>query len=447
MLHAMSKFFTLIVRRYLPDAYLLVILLTFITFFIAFLFTDTSSFTLINAWGDGISSIFVFTIQTALIYITGHALASTQTVRIFINAIVSHATTNYRAAVITFLATAIGSLFNWGFGLVVGGIVAREIARKIPNIDYGFIVASGYSGFIVWQGGFSSATAADLATSGGVFAKVLEAENVTSTVLSIQDTIFSQFNIVITLSLLVVIPILLYRIQPKKDEIKPINPKLFRKEEILPVPPIEDTPASRLEHSRLLSLLFSIFGFSYLAVYFYTNGLSLNLNILIIIFMWLGIFLHKEPIRYVVALKDASAGASGIITQFPLYGGIQGIMVESGLVDFIANYFVEIATAKTFPLMTFLAAGFINTLVPSGGGQWIVQAPIVIPVALDIGADPALVSMAVAYGDQWTNMIQPFWALPMLAIAKLDVRDIMGPCIMTLIVSGIIMGGGLYLFS
>ncbi len=447
MLYSMSKFFTLIVRRYLPDAYLFVIMITFLTFFIALFFTNTGFFEIINAWGDGISTLFVFTIQMALIYITGYALASTESVRKIIHSIAGFATTTYKASVITFLVTALGSLFNWGFGLVVGGIVAREIARRVPNIDYAFIVAAGYSGFVVWHGGFSSSIGADLATSGGIFAMALEAEGITPFLFSFNETILSAFNITITLAMLFAIPLMLYKIQPKKDEIKPVNPKLFSKEEDLKVPECEDTPASKLEHSKIVTLLFSLFGFSYIIYYFYTNGFSMNLNILIIIFMWLGIFFHKKPINYVYSLKAASAGASGILTQFPLYGGIQGIMITSGLVDAIANFFVEIATAETFPLMTFLAAGFTNCLVPSGGGQWIVQAPIVIPVAIDIGANPALVGMAVAYGDQWTNMIQPFWALPMLAIAKLDVRDIMGPCIMTLLLSGGIMGAGLLIFA
>ena len=122
-------------------------------------------------------------------------------------------------------------------------------------------------------------------------------------------------------------------------------------------------------------------------------------------------------------------------------------MVASGLASMIASGVMSIATAKTLPLLTFISAGIINIFIPSGGGQWIVQAPISIPPAIDMGANVGLTGMAVAYGDQWTNMIQPFWALPMLAIAGLGIRDIMGPCVMTLIYSGIIMGAGLYFFA
>lgn len=447
MLHSLSRFFTLIVRRYLPDAYIFAILLTFITFMAALLWTPKTPLDLVQAWGSGISSLLLFTIQSALIYTTGHALASTPAVRRLLNTIASIPHTPFQAALMAFFVTAFGSLFNWGFGLVVGGLVAREMARRVPNMDYGFTVAAGYSGFVVWHGGFSSAVAADLATKGGVLSKAMTSKGLPDLVIPFSDTILSTYNLTITIAMLVLLPFLLRAIAPRPDEVIPVDPRLFEGNDELQVPVADGSPASRLEHSRLVTLMFSVLGFSYLGYHFYTRGLDINLNILIIFFMWTGLFLHRTPIRYVSALKEAVSGASGIITQFPLYGGIQGLMISSGLAALIANWFVSVSSAKTFPLMTFLAAGFINTFVPSGGGQWIVQAPITLPAALELGANPGLVGMAVAYGDQWTNMIQPFWALPMLAIAKLGVRDIMGPCIMTLLLSGLIMGTGLYFFA
>ena len=447
MLYGLSRFFTMLVKRFLPDAYILVILLTLVSFITAFIFTESSCIDLINAWGKGFSSLLMFTIQSALIYTTGHALASTHAVRRLLDSVAGIPRTPFQAALMTFYVTAFGSLFNWGFGLVVGGLIAREMARRVPNSDYGFTVAAGYSGFVVWHGGFSSAVAADLATSGGVLSKALAARGLPDMVIPFSDSILSASNITITAVMLIVLPFMLKAIHPHPDEVVPVDTALFGEEKDLDVPPLEDSPASRLEHSRALSLLFSALGFAYLGYHFWTRGMDINLNILIIIFMWLGIFLHGTPIRYVVALKEAVAGASGIITQFPLYGGIQGIMVASGLASMIASGVMSIATAKTLPLLTFISAGIINIFIPSGGGQWIVQAPISIPPAIDMGANVGLTGMAVAYGDQWTNMIQPFWALPMLAIAGLGIRDIMGPCVMTLIFSGIIMGAGLYFFA
>jgi short-chain fatty acids transporter len=142
-------------------------------------------------------------------------------------------------------------------------------------------------------------------------------------------------------------------------------------------------------------------------------------------------------------VNEAIKGAGGIAVQFPLYGGIQGILIGTGLAGIIAKWFIAISTEFTYPFFTFIAGGVINMFVPSGGGQWVVQGPINIPAAIELGVSPAKVAMAIAYGDQWTNMIQPFWALPLLGIAKLGTKDIMGYCTMVLLVSGVIMSAGL----
>lgn len=132
--------------------------------------------------------------------------------------------------------------------------------------------------------------------------------------------------------------------------------------------------------------------------------------------------------------------------QFPFYAGIMGMMVSSGLAEKMSLWFVQISNEYTFPLFTFISAGIVNFFVPSGGGQWAVQAPVMLPAALELGVDTAKTAMAVAWGDAWTNMIQPFWALPALAIAGLRAKDIMGFCIMALIVSGLIISIGLLVF-
>jgi len=196
----------------------------------------------------------------------------------------------------------------------------------------------------------------------------------------------------------------------------------------------------------ILNAAFAVMGVVWLVNHFVTKGFDLNLNVVIGIFLIAGVILHKTPINYVRAVQEAIGGAAGIVLQFPLYGGIQGIMVSSGLAGVIATAFTSIATARTFPLMTFLAGGVINMFVPSGGGQWAVQGPINIPAGIEIGADAARVAMSIAYGDSWTNMLQPFWALPLLGIARLKVKDIMGYTMMTLIWSGIIIALGLLMF-
>lgn len=213
------------------------------------------------------------------------------------------------------------------------------------------------------------------------------------------------------------------------------------------------TPAEKLENSCFVNYILAILGFSYIVYYFVNSAkqgkFDLNLNIVNLIFLMLGIFLHRTPRSLIDAFGEASKGASGIILQFPLYAGIMGIMTGASaegvsLASVISNFFVNISTVKTFPLFTFLSAGIVNLFVPSGGGQWVVQGPIMMPAGLEIGVDPAKTAMCIAYGDSWTNMIQPFWALPALGLAKLGARDIMGYTLIVLIVSGLVIAAGVF---
>jgi short-chain fatty acids transporter len=176
------------------------------------------------------------------------------------------------------------------------------------------------------------------------------------------------------------------------------------------------------------------------------NGFNLNINVVNFIFLFLGILLHGTPRNYIDSVSEAVKGASGIIIQFPFYAGIMGMMMGSGLVSEMSDWFVKISNETTFPLFSFLSAGLVNMFVPSGGGQWAVQAHVMLEAGMKLGIEPAKTAMAVAWGDAWTNLIQPFWALPALAIAGLKAKDIMGFCLIATIVSGIIIGLGLTIF-
>jgi short-chain fatty acids transporter len=166
---------------------------------------------------------------------------------------------------------------------------------------------------------------------------------------------------------------------------------------------------------------------------------GLNLNSVIGLFLFLAILLHQTPANLLKSLQEGVSGGSGIIIQFPFYAGIMAVMKDSGMALQISQSFVTISSAETLPFWSFISAGLVNIFVPSGGGQWALQAPIVIPAAIELGAEINRVAMAVAWGDAWTNLIQPFWALPVLAIAGLKAKDIMGFCLIQLLVSGVII--------
>ena len=216
-----------------------------------------------------------------------------------------------------------------------------------------------------------------------------------------------------------------------------------------------------MEHSKILWIITIVAGFAYIVFYFIDvvqksgpAGIpnSLNLNIVNFIFLFVGVLLHGDLRKYVDAIGEAASGAAGILLQFPFYAGIMGMMVAANangvsLASIISDFFVSISNNVTFPLFTFLSAGIVNFFVPSGGGQWAVQGPIVMPAASKMGIEAGRACMAIAWGDQWTNMIQPFWALPALGVAGLSAKDIMGYLVIVLIFTGLVACGGFLLWA
>jgi short-chain fatty acids transporter len=445
MFNRLTNFFVKVAQRYLPDAYLFAIILTFVAFGAALIWTDKGPMDIVMMWGNGLWGLLAFSMQMALILVTGHALASSKPVHAVLRRLAQIPQNNVQAVMLVALVAGVANFLNWGFGLVVAALLAREVAKVGRKVDYPMLVAAAYSGFVMWHGGISGSIPLALATKGHIVEKLVG-------IIPVSQTIFSYWALIITWGVILTTPVLFYFMAKGKAEkdMVLLDPALLAEEEAAAAAAevaatADVTPATKLENSLIVNYAFALMGVIWLVKHFLTNGFDLNLNVVIGIFLILGTIFHKTPINYVKAINEAIKGAGGIALQFPLYGGIQGIMVSSGLAAVIAKGFISIATVKTFPLMTFLAGGLINMFVPSGGGQWAVQGPINIPAGLELGVEPARVAMGIAFGDSWTNMLQPFWALPLLGIAKLKVKDIMGYCMMTLIWSGIIISLGLWL--
>ncbi|MFZ5824553.1 MAG: short-chain fatty acid transporter [Bacillota bacterium] len=441
MFSRLVRFFVNVSQRYLPDAYLFAIILTFVAFAAALIWTDKTPMQLLQFWGGGLWGLLAFAMQMTLILVTGHALASSPVVKGGLRALAQIPQNNASAVMLVVFVAGLASFLNWGFGLVVAALLAREVAKLGRKVDYPMLVAAGYSGFVIWHGGISGSIPLAVATKGHLVEKL-------TGIIPVSQTIFSVPNLVITFAVIFTLPILFWLVARSKQESELIivDPALMEEPVAPAAAAAEKTPATVLENSVIVNALFALAGVVYLVKHFMDKGFDLNLNIVIMLFLVVGVILHKTPINYVRAINEAIKGAGGIALQFPLYGGIQGIMVSSGLAAVIAQGFVSIATAKTFPLMTFLAGGLINMFVPSGGGQWAVQGPINIPAGIELGVDPAKIALAISYGDGWTNMLQPFWALPLLGIAKLQVKDIMGYTMLTLIWAGVIFALGLLIF-
>jgi short-chain fatty acids transporter len=157
--------------------------------------------------------------------------------------------------------------------------------------------------------------------------------------------------------------------------------------------------------------------------------------------------LVRSPFELIHLTKGAASNVGEILLQFPLYAGILGMMSTTGLIAVFSDAFVSIANPTSFGVLALLSAGLVNFFVPSGGGQFAVQGPIMLDAANQLGVDPSVAIMAVSYGDQWTNMLQPFWALPVLAIAGLKMRDILGYTVITFLGAGVVMALALFFVS
>lgn len=435
MFRRLTHFFVALVQKYLPDPFLFAVILTFIVFLGGVFLTDSSAYQMVQHWGGGFWNLLTFSMQMVLVLVTGHALANSAPVKKVLQVIASTAKTPAGAIMITVFVAAIASWINWGFGLVVGALLGREMARQVKGVDYRLLIAGAYIGFLTWHGGLAGSIPLALATPTDWSFELTGGINV-------GQTIFAGYNLIIAIVLIVTLPFLVRFMIPSKEETLEIDPALLEtKIEVEETDKVK-TPAEKIENSPIISLILTLGAVTFLIFYFGGGG-SLNLNIVNFIFLFAGILFHWTPRRYITALYEAVRGSGGIILQFPFYAGIMGMMISSGLAALISQWFVGISTEVTFPFFAFLSAGIVNFFVPSGGGQWAVQGPILIPAAIELGVDTARSAMAIAWGDAWTNMIQPFWALPALGIAGLNARDIMGYCIIALLYSGIIISIGL----
>lgn len=436
MLKLISKPAVKLVERYLPDPYIFVLLLTLIAAVAAIAVERQTPLAVLRMWGDGFWGLLTFSMQMLLVLVTGFMLASSPPVKRILQKIAGTAKSPGGAIILVTLVSLAASWINWGFGLVVGALFAKELARLI-KVDYRLLVASAYSGFVVWHGGLAGSVPLTIATEGHFSADQIG-------VIGTGSTIFAFFNLAIVVCLFIAVPLVnRMMLLDEKDSVY-VDPKLLDDE---PEPVGRITrPAEKLENSMPLALLVGVPGLLFLLDHFILRGGGLNLNVVNFMFLFLAIVLHRTPRNLLTSLNEAIKGGAGIVIQFPFYAGIMAIMVQSGLAQSMSEWLVSFATANSLPFWSFISAGIVNLFVPSGGGQWAVQAPVMLPAAEALGADIARVAMAVAWGDAWTNLLQPFWALPVLAIAGLKAKDIMGFCLIQLLITGIIISVGLVWF-
>lgn len=436
-MNTLANFTTRVVQKYLPDAFVLAIFLTIIVILAALGLTDSGLTDVVGYWGEGFSTLFVFAMQMALVLLTGFVLALSPVVEKLLGMLTDIPKKPNHAYALTAAISFVCCYLNWGLGLVVGALVAREMGKKIKGVHFPLVVAAAYSAEIVR--GPSSAIPVVMATPDNfMYDKV--------GLIPISETLYSWWNLAITAVIFAAI-IGFYLVMRVSEDKAVAFVDTVDEDHVHEEPEGELTFAERLDNSRILLMLLGVLPLAYLVMYFAEEGFNINLNTVILIFLTLALFAHRSVKDFLNAVQEAITSTRGIILQFPLYAGVAGIMSESGLVEIFSNAFISIANSTTFPLLTFLSAGLVNVFIPSGGGQWAIQGPVMLQAAEAMGASIPQTIMAFAWGDAWTNQIQPFWALPLLGVAGLNARSIMGYCILWLVITGVIICTGFTLLT
>jgi len=430
MLKKSSDFFVKLAERWMPDPLVIAIFLTAVAFAAALLLTDFTPGQAVDAWGHSYWSLLRFTAQMILILALGHVLANTRAVHRLLVAVASLVRSARMAYIGLTTFAGLVALISWGLGLIVPAILARIVADNCRErgikIHFPLLVACGYSGAVVSMQGLSASIPLVLNTPD----HFLESE---IGMIGLDQTIFSVWSISIVVAILLILPQVLSRLVPDDDKIVELVASTgsgsIQEDKISA--DATATPSQKVENSRWVTLLLALFGAAYVSRYFMAGG-QLQLDSLNMIFVVLGLAFADSPRHYIQLLSNAAKVAGPFLIQYPLYSGLMGLIAQSGLGALIVGGFVAVSNADTLAIWTFFSAAFLNLFIPSAGGQWAVQGPIVTEAAMQLGADIPRIAMAVTVGEVWTNSIQPLYAVPVLAIAGLHIRDIMGYSVIAL---------------
>lgn len=453
-------------NQFLPSPFAIALLLTAVAGFSALLISDADK--VLIAWSDGLwnPSLMRFGFQAMFMLVLGHVLALSAPIKYFLDKVVVIAVRNtaLAPAYVAFFALILGWL-NWGLGLVAGALLAKSVIDKSEKYGYGIrpglLGAAGYMGLLVWHSGLSGSAPLKVAESGhllSLFPNGAFWQQPIADTISISSTVFSTWNLSITLGVILVVVFLFGVLghlftQKQQESNTLISENRLTDDKMNRDQVLHSSIAEKLDQGRGLAWVFGVL-FLGTAIWltFASELQATRLGFVTpdwinLILLGLALLSHGSIKNLLSALEKAIGGASGILLQFPIYFGIMGIVTGTGLVDVLSGALVSSTNITTLPLAIFTSSGVLNIFVPSGGGQWAVQGPLVIEACHSMGMSLEKGIMAMAYGDQWTNMLQPFWALPLLGITKLKAQDILPFTLAALIVSGLVFIVGLLIIS
>jgi short-chain fatty acids transporter len=424
--------FTNWAERWFPDAYVFVALAVAVVAAAALL-NGSPAARVAASFGEGFWSLITFTMQMTMIVISGYVVASSPAVAKFIENLAALPRTGRAAIGFVAAVSMLVSLLHWAMALIFSGLLVRALARRADmRMDYRAGAAAGYLGLgTIWALGLSSSAAQLQANPASLPKPLLDITGV----IPFSQTIFLwQSAAVAALLLFVTVPLVL---MAAPSDAKAVTAQIMGvdvqavKSKLAP----PKRPGEWFEYSPLLTLLIVSLAGGWLAQEFSAKGPMLaisNLNTYNLIFLMVGALLHWRPRSFLNAVADAVPATSGILIQFPLYGGISAMMTTArgfggqSIADWVAHAFVSLTTADTFPVVMGIYSAVLGFFVPSGGGKWLIEAPYVMQAANDLKVHLGWTVQIYNTAEALPNLINPMWMLPLLGVVGLKPRDIVG---------------------
>lgn len=419
----LSKKFDFAAEKIIPDPLVFCLIFTLVLFVCGVLFTGSTPLDMAQYWYDGIWSQIAFAFQMSFMVVCCAVAARSPLIAAGLDRLAGLARTPISAVLLLMVFGYLASFVNWAFALIVTPVLAMALSKRIPGLHFPMMIAAGYSTMILGQ---------CLSPTGTVFALLASPEHFLAGKIGVipqTETTYNPANIVIWVILACITVLIAIMALPPTHQVVE-----FRREEAPAAPPATDLDstgyslADRMNGSRFIMWAMGLLGVTMIVYTIMSNGLfsSLTLNFVIFVFLILNFFLYNTPEKFITAYRDNLKLATDVMIQFPFYGGIAGMMAQSGMAVAVVGFFTSLSTAETMPLYTYYATSFVNLFIPSQGGQWIVQGDITVDAAMLLGADMNLVVNAFVYGDQATNLLQPLYVIPALAVVGMRLRDVWG---------------------
>ncbi len=411
-------------EKMMPDAMVIAFVLLLIVFVCGILFTDSGPLDMINYGVDNMWSLATFACSASLSMAFATVLSQTRVMQKFLNGLCSIPKTPVQAIVFGCFLSAVAMWVNWAVAYVLGGLYCVTVAKKVKGVDYPLLVASCYATDMIWHPGFSGTIPLVASTEGSFIAEIVGYS------IPVSETMFSPLNVTFCIIAICTLPLLARALMPPKEEAIIANFEVETVEEDFSLPKDKSVSGvDKLEYSRFLSLAVGVGILVYDIMYFARTGLNgLTLDALNLVLLAFALIFVRNMHEFIAHIPDAIKSAWAILVQYPFYAVISGMAAESGLAGLVTDFFASICTAATLPNVLHLSASLVNLFIPGAGSQFAVEAPMYIPAAQKLGASIPTVLNVAAMGDALTNLVQPMWALPFLAYAKLPVKKIIGYC-------------------